>query len=78
MAESYWVVIHGASHDSFTDGPLLQPGLLPISNRADQIMSLIQKYTLAFLDQTLKEENNGLLSKSVQLQDVTVEVYPSN
>ena len=76
--ESYWIVIHEATHDSFGDGPLLQPSLLPISNRAAQIMSLIQKYTLAFLDQALKGEKNGLLSGSVQLKDVAVQVYPSN
>jgi dienelactone hydrolase len=76
-AESYWVVIHGASHDSFTDGPLLQPHLLPGSNQADQIMPLVQKYTLAFLDQTLKGQASNLLSRSVHLQDVSVEVYPS-
>lgn len=77
-SQSYWVVIHGAAHDSFTDGPLLQPSLLPIQNRADQIMMFIQKYTLAFLDQTLKGQPNELLSGSVQRQDVSVEVYPSN
>jgi hypothetical protein len=77
-SQSYWVVIHGAAHDSFTDGPLLQPSLLPIQNNADQIMMLIQKYTLAFLDQTLKGESSDLLSESVHLQDVSVEVYPSN
>lgn len=32
MSESYWVVIHSASHDIFTDGPLLQPCLLPFPN----------------------------------------------
>ena len=77
-SQSYWVVIHGAAHDSFTDAPLLQPSLLPIQDRADQIMMLMQKYTLAFLDQTLKGEPSDLLSKSVQQQDVSVEVYPSN
>jgi hypothetical protein len=41
MRESYWVVIHGATHDHFTDGPLLQPGLLPIPNQADGFMHLI-------------------------------------
>ena len=77
-SQSYWVVIYGAAHDSFTDGPLLQPSLLPVQNHADQIMRLIQKYTLAFLDQTLKGEPGDLLSESVHLQDVSVEVYPSN
>jgi hypothetical protein len=77
-SQSYWIVIHGAAHDSFTDGPLLQPSLLPFLDRAGQNMMLIQKYTLAFLDQTLKGEPSDLLSESVHLQDVSVEVYPSN
>lgn len=74
--ESYWVVIHGASHDSFTDGPLLQPTLLPIPNQADQFISLTQKYTLAFLDQTLKRQSSSLLSKAVNQEDVSVIVFP--
>ena len=77
MTESYWVVVHGATHESFTDGPLLQPGLLPIPNRADRIMSYIQDYTLAFLDQALKNQDSSLLSNSENLQDVSVRIYPS-
>ena len=76
-SESYWVVIHGASHDSFTDGPLLQPSLLPVPNQADQYMNLIQKYTLAFLDHTLKLQPNGLLSVAIEGEDVSVKVFPS-
>jgi len=76
-SESYWVVIHGASHDSFTDGPLLQPTLLPIPSQADRIMSLTQKYTLAFLDQTLKGQSSSLLTKMVDQEDVSVKIYPS-
>jgi len=78
LKESYWVVIHGASHNSFTDGPLLQPGLLPIQNQADRFMHLIQTYTLAFLDQTLKGRPSDLLSKSGLLRDVSLEVYRSD
>ncbi len=78
MTEGYWIVIHGASHDSFTDGPLLQPSLLPLPNQADRIMALIHEYTLAFLDQTLKGQPDNLLSESVHQQDVSVQVYPSN
>jgi len=74
--ESYWVVIHGASHDSFTDGPSLQPSFLPIPDQADQFMSLIQKYTIAFLDRCLKEETNtALLSGEKGL--VSVRVFPT-
>jgi hypothetical protein len=78
MKESYWLVIHGASHNSFTDGPLLQPSLLPISNQADRFMDLIQTYTLAFLEQTLKGQPSNLLSRSVHLPDISVEVYSSD
>jgi hypothetical protein len=76
--ESYWVVIHGASHQSFTDGPMLQPSIIPGSNDADEIMRLIQKYTMAFLDQTLKGELADLLAKTVNQPNVSVEVFPSN
>jgi hypothetical protein len=78
MPESYWVVVHGASHQSFTDGPLLQPSLMPGPNQEDQFMNLIQKYTLAFLDQTLKGQPNSLLSNTVTDEQVSVKVFPSN
>lgn len=77
MHKSYWVVVHGASHQSFTDGPLLQPSLVPGPNPADQLMSSIQKYTLAFLDHTLKGQPSSLLSKTVEREDVSVKVFPS-
>lgn len=77
-AESYWVVIHGASHDSFTDGPQLQPSLLPLPNQADRIMAMIQIYTLAFLNQTLKGQPGNLLSKPFEQEDISVKIFPSN
>jgi hypothetical protein len=76
-SQSYWVVVHGASHDSFTDSPVLQPSLLPIPNRADRTMSLIQKYTLAFLDRTLKGEPASLLTETGEQSSVSVRVFPS-
>jgi hypothetical protein len=76
-SESYWVIVHSASHDSFTDGPLLQPSLLPVPNREDQLMILIQKYTLAFLDQTLKGKDSGLLSQNIEGDTISVRVFPS-
>ena len=75
--ESYWVVVHGASHSSFTDGPSLQPSLLPVPNYADQFMNLIQKYTLAFLNQTLKEQPDKLLSEAINPEDISVKVFPT-
>ena len=76
-SESYWVVVHGASHESFTDGPLLQPSLLPFPNQADQFMNLIRKYSLAFLDQALKGQPSSLLSQTVDREDISVRVFPS-
>ena len=76
MNQSFFVVLHGASHQSFSDGPVLQPALLPFPNRADRAMSLIQGYVVAFLDQTLKGQRSDLLSKSLERQDVTVTIFP--
>jgi hypothetical protein len=78
MRESYWVVVHGTSHQSFTDGPLLQPSLMPGPNQADQFMNLIQKYTLAFLDQALREQTNSLLLNTASDEKVSVRVFLSN
>jgi len=75
--ESYWVTVQGASHDSFTDGPLLKPSLLPLPNQADRFMKLIHEYTLAFLDQTLKGKPDPLLAKVIDQKDVRINIYPS-
>jgi len=75
--QSYWVTVHGASHDSFTDGPLLRPSLLLVPNQADMLMRFIQQYTLAFLDQTLKGQPTDVLSESADREDVSVRVFPS-
>jgi pimeloyl-ACP methyl ester carboxylesterase len=76
-AESYWVVVHGAAHDSFTDGPLLRSLMWPGSTRAEEHMILIQKYTLAFLDQILKDRASHLLAESSEQVDVSVRAFPS-
>lgn len=77
-SESYWVVVHGASHESFTDGPLLQPSLLPGPNQADELMSLIEEYSLAFLNHTLKGQPSQLLSGTVDGEAVSLKVFPAN
>ncbi len=74
---SFRVVIPTASHDNFTDGPLLTPGLLPLPNASDRILALYRSYSLAFFDQTLKHQPSALLSKSTQNGQVTIDVYPS-
>ena len=77
MAEGYWVVVHGTSHQSFTDGPLLQPSLLPGPNQADRFMDRIRQYCLAFFDQTLKGQPGTLLSRRVEGAEVSVNIFRS-
>lgn len=74
--ESYWVIIHDAAHDNFTDGPFLRSALSPLPGKADQYLKLINQYSLAFLDQTLKEQSSSLLSANSDSTDITVHVYP--
>lgn len=75
-AESYWVVIHDAAHHHFTDGPSLMPTLLPFPNQADHFMTLIQDYSLAFLDQTLKGQTESLLKNPAEQETVTIHIFP--
>jgi dienelactone hydrolase len=75
-SESYLVVIPSATHNNFTDGPLLTPALLPFPGKADQILSLEREYTLAFLNQTLKHDTDPLLAKSYNNQLVRFSTYP--
>ena len=78
MPESYWVVVHGALHASFTDGPMLQPSLIPRSDQADYLIGLIQEYSLAFLDRMLKGKPDDLLATTVEQEAVSVKVFPSH
>lgn len=73
---SYRVVIHGANHDNFTDGPLLEPSLLPLPNQADRFLNLIRAYSLAFFEQALNENPSQLLSKPMQSELVWLEIFP--
>ncbi|MEV1176818.1 alpha/beta hydrolase [Nonomuraea sp. NPDC049784] len=62
-----WIVLSGAEHQSFTDGPLLGgvlgikplPGVLPAARAAE----LTRTYVAAFLDQHLKSQRQPLLDK---------------
>jgi hypothetical protein len=77
MPESYWVVIHGAAHDSFTDGPVLQTSLLPGLSQADRVMDFVQSYSVAFLDHVLKGQAGDLLFQPEDRQGVSVTAFPA-
>jgi dienelactone hydrolase len=72
---AYQVIVHGAAHDSFTDGPLLMPAPLPGPNRADRFTGHVRVYLRAFFDQTLRDQPSTLLADTVQTPGVSVEVY---
>lgn len=72
---SYRVVVHGAAHDSFTDGPLLKPSLLPGPNTADRILQQTRSYMVAFFDQSLQGGSSELLSENTAGDLVSLEVY---
>ena len=48
-----FTLIDGASHDDFSDGPLLVPGLNPFTRGADEINGTIRASILDFLEETL-------------------------
>lgn len=77
-SESYWVVVHGAPHNSFTDSALLESMILPFSDGSDRVMTSIQEYTLAFLGHTLRGEPSALLSSSEHREGSTVHAFKSN
>jgi dienelactone hydrolase len=66
---AYLRVVAGAAHDSFTDGPLLLPGLWPTPNQADAILAEVRRYTVAFMDHSLKGQSSALLESAA---------YPAN
>lgn len=77
-SQSYRVVIRGATHDHFTDGPLLIPSLLPLPNRADRLLALMRSYSLAFFKQALRQQPSALLEKSAQGPQAVLDVFPSS
>ncbi|MEU0569842.1 alpha/beta hydrolase [Nonomuraea sp. NPDC005983] len=62
-----WLVLSGAEHESFTDGPLLAGalGIRPPSSvlPAARSAELTRAYVVAFLDQHLKSQRQPLLDK---------------
>ena len=69
-------VVPDASHDSFTDGPLFQPGINPTTTRAQRVMTSVRSVTLAFFDQWLMESRDRPYDGLVAPADIYINVYP--
>ncbi len=74
---SYLVKLRGATHQSFSDEPLILPfGDAKAKAAHRQRTEIIRAYTLAFFDQTLKNQNANLLKNpSGNYPEVTVERF---
>lgn len=51
---SFRVVVPGATHTEFTDGPLFIPSLDPFARKADRVIATGRTYALAFFDRYLR------------------------
>jgi dienelactone hydrolase len=69
-------VVPDASHESFTDGPLFQPGINPMTTSAQRVMTSVRSMTLAFFDQWLVERRNRPYDGLVAPADLYINVYP--
>jgi len=77
-APAYWVIIDGAIHNDFTDLTMASPlgSLLGLTGtiRGDQMLRILNAYTLAFLDRHLKEVQRPLLyGPSADFPEVKIE-----
>jgi predicted dienelactone hydrolase len=69
-------VVPDASHDSFTDGPLFQPGINPMTTTAQRVMTSVRSVTLAFFHQWLMESRDRPYDGLVAPADIYINVYP--
>jgi len=69
-------VVPDASHDNFTDGPLFQPGINPMTTSAQRVMTSVRSVTLAFFDQWLMESRDRPYDGLVAPADIFINVYP--
>ena len=69
-------VVPDASHDSFTDGPLFQPGINPMTTTAERVMTSVRSVTLAFFDQWLMERRDRPYDGLAAPADIFINVYP--
>ena len=70
------VVVPAAEHDSFTDGALFRPRLLPTDGLAEHVTTITRGFTLAFLEHTLADGPRSAFGDVDARTDVQVFVYP--
>ena len=78
----YLLSVKGASHEDFTDQPLVSP-LRIVSHcsaiPARRIQNIVRKYVVAFFDETLRGENPEVLhTRTSQYAETSLEAWPAS
>lgn len=73
--ETFRVVIHGVTHDDFTDGARFRPRVLPIDGAADHALTTMRSYALAFLDHVLSGAPASAVEDVRSPLDVRVQAF---
>lgn len=69
---TFRVVVPAATHDQFTDGPLLQPGLWPLDRTADRVQTVTRGFARAFFDEFLA---GNARSQELAIVEAPTDVY---
>ena len=73
---TFRVVIPAATHDAFTDGPMLQPRLLPTASTADDVHTVTRDAVAAFFAHTLDDAPVSVFDDLRAPTDIEIAVYP--
>jgi Platelet-activating factor acetylhydrolase, isoform II len=73
---TFRVVVPAATHDGFTDGPLFQPRLLPLTSSVDEVMTVSRETIGAFFGHTLADAPRSVFGELDAPTPVQVAVYP--
>lgn len=72
---AYEVVIHSASHFTFSDMPIVDPDNYKVEGDPLQSFRVVMQYTLDFLNHTLKGDNAGLLESKEKVNGVQIKKF---
>ena len=68
-ADTYRVVVPGAAHGEFADGPRFRPRVLPVDRMADRVLAVSRGFAVAFFDHILRE-NRPISDRRPMLSDL--------
>lgn len=72
----YRIVVPAATHESFTDGSLYAPGIIPMERETDHVIGAIRGFLLNFLELEVQGRDAAILATVDTATDVYVNAYP--